>query len=155
MILNAMEGKPLPVYGNGSNVRDWLYVEDHARALYLIVTKGLPGQTYNVGGHNQRTNLEVVQTICQIFDELRPNERPHDRLITYVVDRPGHDQRYAIDASKLETELGWKAKETFSSGITKTVTWYLENKWWWAPLREQVYRGERIGLIASKDDVEV
>jgi dTDP-glucose 4,6-dehydratase len=155
MILNAMEGKPLPVYGNGSNVRDWLYVEDHARALYLIVTKGLPGETYNVGGHNERTNLEVVQTICQNFDELRPNERPHDRLITYVADRPGHDQRYAIDARKLETELGWKAKETFSSGITKTVTWYLENKWWWAPLRKHVYRGERIGLIASKNNVEV
>jgi dTDP-glucose 4,6-dehydratase len=152
-ILNAMEGKPLPAYGNGSNVRDWLYVEDHARALYLLVTKGAPGQTYNVGGRNERTNLEVVQTICQIFDGLRPSQKPHDRLITYVADRPGHDHRYAIDASKLETELGWKAEETFSSGIEKTVTWYLENKWWWAPLREKVYGGERIGLIPAKDGV--
>jgi dTDP-glucose 4,6-dehydratase len=153
MILNAVEGKPLPVYGNGSNVRDWLHVEDHARALYLIVTKGLPGQTYNVGGHNERTNLEVVQTICRILDELQPNERPHDRLITYVADRPGHDQRYAIDPSKLENELGWKAEETFSSGIAKTVNWYIENKWWWAPLRERVYAGERIGLIPVQGNV--
>jgi dTDP-glucose 4,6-dehydratase len=152
-ILNAMEGKPLPVYGNGSNVRDWLYVDDHARALYLIVTKGRPGQTYNVGGRNERTNLEVVQAICRILDELQPNGKPHDRLITFVADRPGHDQRYAIDASKLETELGWKAEETFSSGIAKTVNWYIQNKWWWAPLRERAYAGERIGLIPVEGNV--
>jgi len=154
MILNAVEGKRLPVYGNGSNVRDWLYVEDRARALYLIVTEGRSGQTYNVGGRNERTNLEVVQAICRILDELQPNGKPHDRLITFVTDRPGHDQRYAIDASKLENELGWKAEETFSSGIAKTVNWYIENKWWWAPLRKGVYAGERIGLIPVQGNVQ-
>jgi dTDP-glucose 4,6-dehydratase len=147
MILNAFEGKPLPVYGDGSNVRDWLYVEDHARALYLIVTKGLPGETYNVGGRNERTNLEVVHGICAALDKLSPNGRPHDRHITYVADRPGHDHRYAIDATKLERELGWRAEETFTSGLAKTVRWYLENSWWWLPLRQKVYAGERIGLV--------
>jgi dTDP-glucose 4,6-dehydratase len=147
MILNALEGRPLPVYGKGANVRDWLYVEDHARALYLILTKGRPGETYNVGGRNERTNLDVVQTICRILDEIRPEERPHHRLVNFVPDRPGHDHRYAIDATKLENELGWKAKETFASGIRKTVHWYLENEWWWGPLRKKVYRGERIGLL--------
>jgi dTDP-glucose 4,6-dehydratase len=146
MILNAMEGKPLPVYGKGANVRDWLYVEDHARALHLIATRGRPGETYNVGGRNERTNLEVVQTICRILDELRPTGKPHEPLITYVADRPGHDLRYAIDATKLETELGWKAQETFSSGIAKTVSWYLANEGWWGPLRKKVYGGERLGL---------
>ena len=149
VILNALEGKPLPVYGNGSNVRDWLYVEDHARALYLILQKGRPGETYNVGGRNERTNLEVVRGICAALDQLRPAGAPHDRLITYVADRPGHDHRYAIDASKLETELGWRAQETFESGLFKTVEWYLQNQWWWAPLREKVYAGERIGLIPA------
>jgi dTDP-glucose 4,6-dehydratase len=147
VILNALEGKPLPVYGKGANVRDWLYVEDHARALYLILTRGEPGETYNVGGRNERTNLEVVQTICQILDEIRSDKKPHDKLITFVRDRPGHDLRYAIDATKLENELGWKAKETFTSGIRKTVSWYLANEWWWGPLRQKVYRGERIGLL--------
>jgi dTDP-glucose 4,6-dehydratase len=147
VILNALEGKPLPVYGKGANVRDWLYVEDHARALHLILTKGRPGETYNVGGRNERTNLEVIETICQILDEIRPDEKPHDRLITFVPDRPGHDHRYAIDATKLENELGWRAEETFASGIRKTVHWYLENEWWWGPLREKVYGGERIGLL--------
>jgi dTDP-glucose 4,6-dehydratase len=147
MILNAYEGKPLPVYGNGSNVRDWLYVEDHAKAIYLILKRGLPGETYNVGGRNERTNLEVVQGICAVLDEFDPNSAPHTRHITYVKDRPGHDQRYAIDASKLERELGWRAEETFTSGLAKTVRWYLENKWWWSPLREKVYAGERIGLV--------
>jgi dTDP-glucose 4,6-dehydratase len=146
-ILNAFEGKPLPVYGKGANIRDWLYVEDHARALYLILTKGRPGETYNVGGRNERTNLEVVQTICQILDEIQADKRPHDRLITFVPDRPGHDLRYAIDASKFENELGWHAQETFTSGIRKTVAWYLDNEWWWGPLRKNVYRGERIGLL--------
>jgi dTDP-glucose 4,6-dehydratase len=147
MILNAIEGKPLPVYGNGSNVRDWLYVEDHATALCLILTQGRPGETYNVGGRYERTNLEVVQPIRAVLDEVSPSNCPHDRLITYVTDRPGHDQRYAIDASKLEQELGWRAEETFISGLAKTVQWYLENKWWWSPLREKVYAGERIGLV--------
>jgi dTDP-glucose 4,6-dehydratase len=150
MILNAMEGKPLPVYGKGANVRDWLYVEDHALALHLIVAKGRPGETYNVGGRNERTNLEVVKTICSILDELHPPGKPHEQLITYVADRPGHDHRYAIDATKLETELGWKARETFWSGIRKTVSWYLENERWWGPLRKKVYGGERIGLIQAK-----
>jgi dTDP-glucose 4,6-dehydratase len=147
MILNALEDKPLPVYGKGANIRDWLYVEDHARALHLILTKGRPGETYNVGGRNERTNLDVVQTICRILDEIRPDEKSHNRLVTFVPDRPGHDHRYAIDASKLENELGWKAEETFASGIRKTVHWYLENEWWWGPLRKKVYRGERIGLL--------
>jgi dTDP-glucose 4,6-dehydratase len=147
IILNALEGKPLPVYGKGANIRDWLYVEDHARALHLILTKGRPGETYNVGGRNERTNLDVVQTICQILDEIRPEEKSHYRLVTFVPDRPGHDHRYAIDATKLENELGWKAEETFASGIRKTVHWYLENEWWWGPLRKKVYRGERIGLL--------
>jgi dTDP-glucose 4,6-dehydratase len=147
IILNALEGKPLPVYGKGANIRDWLYVEDHARALHLILTKGRPGETYNVGGRNERTNLDVVQTICQILDEIRPDEKSHYRLVIFVPDRPGHDHRYAIDATKLENELGWKAEETFASGIRKTVHWYLENEWWWGPLRQKVYRGERIGLL--------
>ena len=146
-ILNALEGVALPVYGQGANIRDWLYVEDHARALNLILTKGQPGQTYNVGGRNERTNLEVVQTICRILDEIRPERKPHERLITFVPDRPGHDLRYAIDASKLENELGWRAQETFASGIRKTVLWYLENEWWWQPLRKSVYQGERLGLL--------
>jgi dTDP-glucose 4,6-dehydratase len=147
IILNALEGKPLPVYGKGANIRDWLYVEDHARALDLILTKGQPGETYNVGGRNERTNLDVVQTICRILDEIRPEEKSRYRLVTFVPDRPGHDHRYAIDATKLENELGWKAEETFASGIRKTVHWYLENEWWWGPLRNKVYRGERIGLL--------
>lgn len=147
MILNALEGKPLPVYGDGSNVRDWLYVEDHAKALYLILARGRLGETYNVGGRNERTNLEVVQTICRALDEVNPGGRPHDRHIAYVTDRPGHDRRYAIDASKLENELGWRAEENFTSGLLKTVRWYLNNSWWWSPLRKQVYAGERIGLL--------
>jgi dTDP-glucose 4,6-dehydratase len=147
MILNALEGKPLPVYGDGSNVRDWLYVEDHAKALYLILQRGVPGETYNVGGRNERTNLQVVQDICTALDELRPGGGSHSRYITYVTDRPGHDHRYAIDASKLERELGWRAEETFASGLSKTVQWYLDNDWWWSPLREKVYAGERIGLL--------
>jgi dTDP-glucose 4,6-dehydratase len=147
MILNALDAKPLPVYGNGSNVRDWLYVEDHARALHLILTKGRPGETYNIGGHNERTNLEVVQAICSALDKVNPEGRPHDQLITYVTDRPGHDHRYAIDATKLECDLDWKAEETFATGLTKTVRWYLDNEWWWSPLRQKVYAGERIGLV--------
>ena len=148
MILNAFEGKPLPVYGDGSNVRDWLYVEDHAKALYLILKNGLPGETYNVGGRNERTNL--ASRPRHLYGTRSAYVRMvsrHDRHITYVTDRPGHDHRYAIDASKLERELGWRAEETFTSGLAKTVRWYLDNEWWWSPLREKVYAGERIGLL--------
>jgi dTDP-glucose 4,6-dehydratase len=145
MILNALHDEALPVYGSGNNVRDWLYVEDHARALGLILDKGKVGETYNVGGRNERRNIEVVRQICHCLDRLR-ERRTHDRLITHVADRPGHDLRYAIDASKLESELGWRAQENFETGIEKTVKWYLERSDWWRPLREQVYRGERLGL---------
>jgi dTDP-glucose 4,6-dehydratase len=146
MVLNALEKAPLPVYGTGSNIRDWLYVDDHARALGLILKSGLPGQTYNVGGRNERRNIDVVQQICSCMDETRGSNSRHDRLITFVADRPGHDQRYAIDASKLENDLGWRAQETFETGIKKTVRWYLERSDWWKPLRETVYRGERLGF---------
>jgi dTDP-glucose 4,6-dehydratase len=145
MILNALEGKPLPVYGKGANIRDWLYVDDHAQALELILRKGVPGETYNVGGRNERTNLEVVFEICDILNDVAPSGSPYARLITYVTDRPGHDARYAIDASKLERELGWEAAETFDSGLEKTVKWYLENEEWWRPLRPA--SRERIGLL--------
>lgn len=146
VILNALAGQPLPVYGDGSNIRDWLFVEDHARALWTIVTNGRPGEKYNVGGRNERSNLAVVQTICDVLDELVPASAPRRDLITFVTDRPGHDHRYAIDASKLETALGWRAEQTFESGIRRTVRWYLDNEWWWRPLREKVYTGERLGL---------
>jgi dTDP-glucose 4,6-dehydratase len=149
IILQALEGKPLPVYGDGGNVRDWLYVEDHARALAAILERGRPGETYNVGGRNERRNIDVVRRICAIMDELRPAGAPHERLIAFVADRPGHDHRYAIDATKLETELGWRAQETFDTGIEKTVGWYLERRDWWEPLRSGVYRGERLGLIPA------
>jgi dTDP-glucose 4,6-dehydratase len=148
VILNALEGRPLPVYGDGSNIRDWLYVEDHARALWTVVRHGRPGEKYNVGGRNERTNLSVVQTICDVLDGLVPAQRSRRELITFVTDRPGHDHRYAIDASKLEAELGWRAQENFETGIRRTVRWYLENDWWWRPLREKVYAGERLGLDA-------
>ncbi|OHV20687.1 dTDP-glucose 4,6-dehydratase [Rhizobium sp. RMa-01] len=150
MILNALEGKPLPVYGNGVNVRDWLYVEDHARALFTIASRGRPGEKYNVGGRNERRNIDVVHRICAILDGVYSDKAPHARLITNVTDRPGHDARYAIDASKLEGELGWKAQETFETGIEKTVHWYLENEWWWRPLREKVYSGERLGVVKGR-----
>lgn len=146
-ILNALDGKPLPVYGNGSNVRDWLYVEDHARALHLIATKGRLGEKYNVGGANERSNLQVVKGICTLMDELAPKKTPHESLINFVTDRPGHDQRYAIDATKLQSELGWRAQETFETGLEKTVRWYLDRRDWWAPIRDGVYRGERLGLV--------
>jgi dTDP-glucose 4,6-dehydratase len=149
IILNALHGKPLPVYGAGANVRDWLYVEDHARALDVIVTRGRIGEKYNVGGRNERRNIDVVRRICAILDDLRPRASPHDSLIAFVTDRPGHDLRYAIDAAKLERELGWRAHETFESGIEKTVRWYLDNEWWWRPLRDKVYAGERLGVIAE------
>ncbi len=147
IILNAMDGKPLPVYGKGVNIRDWLYVEDHARALDLIALRGRLGEKYNVGGRNERRNIDVVRRICALMDELRPQAKAHADLITFVTDRPGHDARYAIDATKLETELGWKAQENFDTGIERTVRWYLENKWWWQPLRQGVYSGERLGVL--------
>ena len=147
VILNAIHEKPLPVYGAGANIRDWLYVEDHARALDLIVARGRVGEKYNVGGRNERSNIDVVRRICAILDRLRPIGRPHESLIAFVADRPGHDLRYAIDASKIERELGWRPIETFDSGIEKTVLWYLENEWWWRPLRDRVYAGERLGVL--------
>ncbi|MCW2284375.1 dTDP-glucose 4,6-dehydratase [Rhodoblastus acidophilus] len=149
VILNALHGKPLPVYGDGSNVRDWLYVEDHARALLTILTRGRLGEKYNVGGRNERRNIDIVRRICQILDRARPGAESREKLITFVTDRPGHDHRYAIDATKLETELGWRAQENFDTGIEKTVAWYLDNEWWWRPLRDKVYAGERLGLVTA------
>jgi dTDP-glucose 4,6-dehydratase len=147
-ILNALEGMPLPVYGKGDQVRDWLHVEDHARALYLVMTQGKSGETYNIGGHNEKRNIDVVRTICILLDELLPDasHRLHENLITHVMDRPGHDKRYAIDAGKIEQELGWKPKESFETGLRKTVLWYLDNRWWWEPLRDR-YNRERLGTV--------
>ncbi|MGY9288726.1 dTDP-glucose 4,6-dehydratase [Citrobacter braakii] len=149
MILNAISGKSLPVYGDGMQIRDWLFVEDHARALYKVVTEGVVGETYNIGGHNEKTNIEVVQTICSLLEELVPNKpegiEQYQDLITYVADRPGHDVRYAIDASKIERELGWTPEETFESGIRKTVEWYLNYKEWWSRVLDGSYAGERLG----------
>lgn len=150
MILNAIAGKPLPVYGDGQQIRDWLYVEDHARALYLVATEGTPGETWNIGGHNERKNLDVVTTICDLLEELVPVKpqgvQQYRDLITRVPDRPGHDLRYAIDASKIERELGWAPQETFESGIRKTVEWYLANEGWWKQVLDGSYQGERLGL---------
>jgi len=148
IILNALDGKPLPIYGKGDNIRDWLFVEDHARALRLVLETGVVGETYNIGGHNEKTNLEVVQTICATLDELRPaaNGQPYADLITYVTDRPGHDQRYAIDASKIERELGWKPQESFETGLRKSVEWYMEKADWWREVTAADYQGERLGL---------
>lgn len=143
-ILNALESAPIRVYGDGSNVRDWLYVDDHARALALILRNGRMGETYNVGGRSERTNIDVVRGICDILDRLRPSGAPHARHIIFVSDRPGHDQRYAIDCAKLERDLGWRARENFESGLEKTVRWYLDNEWWWRPLRGG-YNGRRLG----------
>lgn len=151
VILNALDGRELPIYGDGSNVRDWLYVEDHARALYTIMREGRLGEKYNVGGRNERTNLQVVHGICDLLDDIRPKDRGSYRdQITFVTDRPGHDARYAIDATKLENELGWKAQENFDTGLRKTVEWYLTHDDWWKPLREKTYKGERLGLIPEK-----
>ncbi len=149
MILNALEGKQLPVYGNGMQIRDWLYVEDHASALYTVVTQGEIGETYNIGGHNEKANIEVVKTICSLLEELVPNKpqgiAQYQDLITYVMDRPGHDVRYAIDATKIAAELGWKPAETFESGIRKTVEWYLKNEKWWSRVLDGSYSRERLG----------
>lgn len=140
VILNALEGKPLPVYGKGDQIRDWLYVEDHARALYTVVTKGIPGETYNIGGHNEKKNLDVVHTICDLLDEIVPKTASYREQITYVADRPGHDRRYAIDADKVSRELGWKPQETFESGIRKTVEWYLANTLWVENIKSGTYQ---------------
>ncbi|VUS83742.1 dTDP-glucose 4,6-dehydratase 2 [Klebsiella huaxiensis] len=151
IILNALEGKNLPVYGDGGQIRDWLYVEDHARALYKVVTEGVVGETYNIGGHNERKNIDVVKTICQLLEELVPKKpagvKQYSDLITYVKDRPGHDIRYAINADKIYRELGWKPQETFDSGIRKTVEWYLANEVWWSRVKDGSYAGERLGLF--------
>lgn len=150
MILNASQGKPLPVYGNGEQIRDWLYVEDHVRALVKVFFDGEVGATYNIGGHQEKKNIEVVQLICDLLEELapaKPNDIKYYRdLITFVTDRPGHDLRYAIDASKIASELGWKPSESFESGLRKTVEWYLNNEVWWKRVRDGSYRGERLGL---------
>lgn len=146
VILNALEGKPLPIYGKGDQIRDWLYVEDHARALYIVVTQGMPGETYNIGGHNEKQNLDVVQTICDLLDEIVPKSGSYREQITYVSDRPGHDRRYAIDADKISRELGWKPEETFESGIRKTVKWYLNNSEWCRRVQDGSYQRERLGL---------
>lgn len=157
MILNALAGKSLPVYGDGKQIRDWLYVEDHARALILVAQQGAIGDTYNIGGHNEKQNIEVVNTLCDILQELCPPQiagtpvgahsvREYRELITYVTDRPGHDVRYAIDASKIERELGWKPQETFETGLRKTVQWYLDNREWWQRVRDGSYQGERLGV---------
>ena len=150
IIINALEGLKLPVYGQGANVRDWLFVDDHARALLAVVTGGTVGETYCVGGRNEKTNLDVVETICALMDELVPDPKIGSRkaLITFVADRPGHDLRYAIDASKIMSNLGWEPRETFESGLRKTVEWYLANRTWWERIRSGVYRGERLGVVA-------
>ena len=148
VILNALDGKALPIYGKGDQIRDWLFVEDHARALYQVVTQGAVGETYNIGGHNEKQNIEVVKSICKILDELKPqaNAQPYENLITFVKDRPGHDLRYAIDAAKIERELGWKPQETFETGIRKTVEWYLNNLDWCRRVQDGSYQGERLGV---------
>ena len=148
VILNALDGKPLPIYGKGNQIRDWLFVEDHAQALYQVVTQGKVGETYNIGGHNEKQNIEVVKTICKILDELKPqtNTQPYESLITFVKDRPGHDLRYAIDATKIESELSWRPQETFETGIRKTVIWYLENLEWCHRVQDGSYQRERLGV---------
>lgn len=148
MILNALSGKPLPIYGAGLNIRDWLYVEDHCSAIDAVLHKGTVGEVYNVGGNNEKTNIEVVETLCQLLDELVPDSafKPHKSLMQFVQDRPGHDARYAIDASKIKREVGWEPSETFETGLRKTVQWYLDNQSWWQNVLDGSYRGERLGL---------
>lgn len=148
VILNALEGKKLPIYGKGDQIRDWLFVEDHARALVIVATQGEIAQTYNIGGHNEKQNIEVVETICDILDSKVPRGKPYRELISFVTDRPGHDVRYAIDASKIARELGWEPQETFESGLEKTVQWYLDNKEWWSAVQDGSYQRERLGVGA-------
>ncbi|WEX74993.1 dTDP-glucose 4,6-dehydratase [Sinorhizobium numidicum] len=147
VILNALGDKPLPIYGNGANVRDWLYVDDHARALELVAARGKNGESYNIGGDSERSNLCVVETICDILDHKRPRckDGSYRNLITFVADRPGHDRRYAMDTSKIKRELDWQPQESFETGLAKTIDWYLENDWWWQPIRDRSYWGERLG----------
>ncbi|MBB3976619.1 dTDP-glucose 4,6-dehydratase [Rhizobium azooxidifex] len=151
VILNALDEKPLPIYGTGANVRDWLYVEDHARALALVAERGGIGESYNIGGAAELTNLAVVEAICDALDKRRPrrNGESHRALIAFVADRPGHDRRYAMDTSKIERELGWAPRETFATGLERTVDWYLVNDWWWRPIREGTYAGDRLGRLAA------
>jgi dTDP-glucose 4,6-dehydratase len=150
VILNALEGKDLPVYGDGQQVRDWLYVEDHARAIWLVLQRGRPGETYNVGGLNEQPNLEVVKRICSLLDARSPRSggKPYSSQIKFVADRPGHDRRYAMESGKLRRDLGWTPQETVESGLRKTVEWYLDNRWWWEPIWREQYRGERLGMLA-------
>jgi len=150
VILAALEGRPIPVYGNGQNVRDWLYVEDHAEALFRILDAGQPGSTYAVGGRSELRNIDLVRTVCRILDDLLPDSphRPHERLIAFVEDRPGHDLRYAIDCSKIEQELGWRPSVTAAEGLQKTVSWYIENRWWWEAVRKRGFRDGRLGTDA-------
>ncbi|MBN8413723.1 dTDP-glucose 4,6-dehydratase [Halomonas cupida] len=148
MILKALKGSPLPVYGDGGQVRDWLYVEDHARALVQVATEGVVGDTYNIGGHNEKTNLEVVHMLCDLLMEMAPSTHHYRDLITYVNDRPGHDRRYAIDASYIQQTLGWAPRETFESGLRKTVSWYLANERWWKAVQDGSYRAERLGVLS-------
>src|ERR1700736_5267228 len=152
VILRALHGEPVPVYGNGANIRDWLYVEDHARALFVILSEGRAGESYNVGGNAERTNLDVGELICRLLHEMLPESphRPHRRLISFVTDRPGHDRRYAMDTAKIRRELNWQPQESFESGLRKTVSWYLANRWWWEPIWSQRYRGERLGLPTTR-----
>jgi dTDP-glucose 4,6-dehydratase len=150
VILNCLAGKPLPVYGTGENVRDWLYVEDHARALWTVLTRGRLGETYNIGGEAERTNISVVHAICDLVDELVPAATARRDLVTYVTDRPGHDARYAMDISKISAELGWRPRETFETGLRRTVEWYLANRPWWEAIRSGSYRGERLGLATEE-----
>ena len=149
VILNALDGKELPIYGKGDQIRDWLYVEDHARALYKVVTEGKVGETYNIGGHNEKQNLEVVQTICEILDSLVPKNTKYAEQITYVTDRPGHDRRYAIDSSKMSEELNWTPVETFETGLRKTIEWYLVNQQWCKNVQDGSYQRERLGEIKA------
>ena len=148
-ILNAVDGLPLAVYGDGSNVRDWLFVDDHVDGLLALIEHGRPGEKYNFGGNSERSNLAVVEQICDLLDDLVPAKRPGRSLISFVADRPGHDQRYAIDAAKAHRELGWKPRQSFASGLAHTIRWYLENRAWWEPLRRNVYAGERLGLVGT------
>jgi dTDP-glucose 4,6-dehydratase len=147
-ILRGLEGKPMPVYGAGENVRDWLFVEDHARALIAVLSKGRVGEVYNIGGSAERRNIDVVRAICDLLDKMAPQSRAHRDLITFVADRPGHDQRYAIDSTKLQSELGWRPRENFETGLAKTVRWYLDNKPWWERILSGSYRTERLGLAS-------